>query len=121
MKKILKKIVCYVQDIIADQKLHVIRLTKREAGVLQMLYVSQITHTEDLVEAMGIIYSSHAFWSENQSFEFVLFGREMKALAQMCNRYCMEVVEVLPETNYMDVVLAEAYEYATNISLKLTP
>jgi hypothetical protein len=120
-QKEMKKILRFFRHFINNNTLRVVKFNKLEVKIfLDVFYFMKNTKSEVLLDAMDILVANNEFWYMQDTHEFVLFGKELKALSDMLNDYCILITEDYGA--YSDVakdMLASNYNKCTDLHLKL--
>ncbi len=115
----MKRIIRFFRNIISDNTLRVLRFKREEVAIFLLLFHYEHTPSEDLCEAMMILHANNEYWNGVKEHEFLFFGREIKALAKLCNDYSQNIAEQYgtgPEV--FNSILTENYRLATDLYLK---
>ena len=117
----MKKIIRAIRKYINDNTLQVVKFNKLEVRIfLDVFYFMKNTKSEVLLDAMMILVANNEFWYMEETHEFLLFGKELKALSEMLNEYCILITEDYGMySDQAKEMLASNYNKCTELHLKL--
>jgi hypothetical protein len=123
------KIKQYFQNLVDRHVPQLVTLNSEDVLTIMAIYnyeapafISDHAELTALAVAIERIEAQLPFFHDGELHEYLLYVEDRKAIAGMCNKYCIQVAEVNPRQHpLLKSVATMNYTHCTNIYIKLQP